>query len=262
MIFYQDYWKKEWKMLQKREARFLVKQWNKKPSNIQEKLLERISEQLESTLKAAFVKAFGLVFEKGTGIIEKAYNKEKIIDDYKINEYAANVNKNRKNIKAFSKKAGVSRNVNLLVSAVEGISFGVLGVGIPDIPVFTAVILKSIYEIALNYGFEYEPREEQIFILKMIQTALLKGEVFERNNSQINEGIDCQMVVDCTGQDVQEQIVKTAETLSEALLYMKFLQGIPIVGIAGGLSDTVYLKKITDYADLKYKRRFLKAKEK
>ena len=137
-----------------------------------------------------------------------------------------------------------------------------LGVGIPDIPVFTAVILKSIYEIALNYGFEYEPREEQIFILKMIQTALLKGEVFERNNSQINEGIDCQMVVDCTGQDVQEQIVKTAETLSEALLYMKFLQGIPIVGIAGGLSDTVYLKKITDYADLKYKRRFLKAKEK
>ena len=70
------------------------------------------------------------------------------------------------------------------------------------------------------------------------------------------------MVVDCTGQDVQEQIVKTAETLSEALLYMKFLQGIPIVGIAGGLSDTVYLKKITDYADLKYKRRFLKAKEK
>ena len=96
----------------------------------------------------------------------------------------------------------------------------------------------------------------------MIQTALLKGEVFERNNSQINEGIDCQMVVDCTGQDVQEQIVKTAETLSEALLYMKFLQGIPIVGIAGGLSDTVYLKKITDYADLKYKRRFLKAKEK
>ena len=30
---------------------------------------------------------------------------------------------------------------------------------------------------------------------------------------------------------------------------MKFLQGIPVVGVAGGAADTVYLKKITDYAD-------------
>ncbi len=42
----------------------------------------------------------------------------------------------------------------------------------------------------------------------------------------------------------------------------KFLQEIPIVGVAGGLADTVYLKKITDYAELKYKRRFLKIKGK
>ena len=39
---------------------------------------------------------------------------------------------------------------------------------------------------------------------------------------------------------------------------MKFLQGFPVAGVVGGLADTVYLKKITDYADLKYKRRFLK----
>ena len=48
--------------------------------------------------------------------------------------------------------------------------------------------------------------------------------------------------------------------VSLRLLYMKFLQGIPIVGVAGGLADSVYLKKITDYADLKYRRRFLKKK--
>ncbi|WP_341479481.1 MULTISPECIES: hypothetical protein [Hungatella] len=38
---------------------------------------------------------------------------------------------------------------------------------------------------------------------------------------------------------------------------MKFVQGLPIIGIAGGLSDCVYLKRITDYAELKYRRRFL-----
>lgn len=262
LIFNCDYWKKEWTALEKREAKFLAKQWNEKPSGIQEKLSDKVPEKLEDTLKTAFTKAFGLVFEKGTGVIEKTYNKEKISDNYKINEFAASLKSNRKNVKAFSKKANTSRNVNLLVSAVKGIGFGVLGVGIPDIPVFTAVILKSIYEIALSYGFEYESKEEQIFILQLIETALLKGKEFETNNIKMNEEIDFQMKADVSEEQVQEQIEKTATTLSEALLYMKFLQGIPIVGVAGGLADTVYLKKITDYADLKYKRRFLKDKGK
>ena len=38
---------------------------------------------------------------------------------------------------------------------------------------------------------------------------------------------------------------------------MKFLQGIPIAGAIGGFYDVVYLKNITEYADIKYKRRFL-----
>lgn len=41
------------------------------------------------------------------------------------------------------------------------------------------------------------------------------------------------------------------------MLYLKFIQGIPVVGVAGGISDVIYQKKITDYAVLKYKRRFL-----
>ena len=53
------------------------------------------------------------------------------------------------------------------------------------------------------------------------------------------------------------QIKRTSLILSEELLYLKFIQGIPIAGIAGGVSDVIYQKKITDYAILKYKRRFL-----
>ena len=260
MIFNRDYWKKEWTSLEKREAKFLVKQWNEKPSVIQDKLSDKVPEKLETTLNTAFTKAFGLVFEKGTGIIEKTYNKEKHSHNFKINEFAADLKGNRKNVKAFSKNANASRTKNLLVSAVEGVGFGVLGVGIPDIPVFTGVILKSIYEIALSYGFEYESQEEQYFILKLIEVSMLHGEAFETENNLLNPQIDFQMFCDVTAEKKQQQIVKTAECLSRELVYMKFLQGIPIVGVAGGIADSVYLKKITDYADLKYKRRFLKGK--
>ena len=38
---------------------------------------------------------------------------------------------------------------------------------------------------------------------------------------------------------------------------MKFLQGIPIVGAVGGAYDVIYMKKVNDYAKLKYNRRFL-----
>lgn len=39
-----------------------------------------------------------------------------------------------------------------MISGVEGVGLGLLGIGLPDIPLFTAVILKSVYEIALSYG--------------------------------------------------------------------------------------------------------------
>ena len=61
--------------------------------------------------------------------------------------------------------------------------------------------------------------------------------------------------------DEKQQIARTAAGLSKELLYMKFLQGIPVVGAVGGAYDVVYLKKITEYANLKYKRRFLRKKK-
>ncbi|MBR5792238.1 MAG: EcsC family protein, partial [Ruminiclostridium sp.] len=56
------------------------------------------------------------------------------------------------------------------------------------------------------------------------------------------------------------QIRQTAGALSKELLYMKFLQGIPLVGAVGGVYDVVYMKNITEYAKIKYQRRFLRTK--
>ena len=56
---------------------------------------------------------------------------------------------------------------------------------------------------------------------------------------------------------IQRQIDSSAEALSHELLYGKFVQGMTFVGVVGGTTDITCLKKITDYAVLKYKRRFL-----
>lgn len=259
-MFRQNRWEKEWTALEKKEARYLMRRREEKTSSaLQQKLEEKIPEKLEDTLNTAFIKAFDLVFEKGTGLIEKTYNKDQQKTDYQVREYAAGLKESRKTVKAFGRQSQGTGMKNLMISGVEGVGLGLLGIGLPDIPLFTAVILKSVYEIALSYGFEYESEKEQWFILKMIETALKKGEELERNNSLLNAWID-QNGIGETVKGRKEQSKETAAALAEALLYMKFLQGIPVVGVAGGAADTVYLKKITDYAELKYKRRFLRKK--
>ena len=55
---------------------------------------------------------------------------------------------------------------------------------------------------------------------------------------------------------LENSIQGAAGCLSKELLYMKFLQGIPVVGAIGGAYDAVYMKQIMEYAELKYRRRF------
>lgn len=246
---------KEWEKFVRKENKYLEKQVNRKESFLNQKLEEKVPEKLQGTLDAAFAKAFQLIFEKGTGVIEKTYRKEDIKKNYLINEFTNELKQNKKSLRVFSKNAKSSGTMNMVMSGAAGIGMGILGVGIPDIPVFTGMILKSIYEIAMHYGYTYETEEEQYFILLLIQGAVTHGEEMLAIDKEINEYIISSIWM--KEKMKEEMIQKTASYLSKELLYMKFLQGIPIVGAVGGAYDAVYLKQITEYANLKYERRFL-----
>ena len=249
----------EWEKINKSEQSFVQARVQKKESFLNQKLAEKVPVKLQETLDNAFAKAFGVIFEQGTGIIEKTYKKDDLQKEFKINEYANEIHQSKKSLKAFEKKAGNSGRMNLLISGTTGIGMGILGIGIPDIPVFTAMVLKSIYEIALSYGFEYESEAERRFILMLIQGAVSYGPELLEVNDQIDMYINTNTIPCAYEEKVQIKI--TAAGLSKELLYMKFLQGIPIVGAAGGFYDAIYMKRITKYVNLKYKKRFLKKKK-
>ncbi len=246
---------KEWEKLMKEEQKFLLSRAEKKDSFINQKLAQVVPDKLQDTLDTAFAKAFGLIFDKGTGVIEKTYNKDELEQNFQINQFAADIKKDGKSLKKFSKKAKQSGNVNLVVSGAAGIGMGVLGVGIPDIPVFIGMVLKSVYEIALNYGYRYDTPEEQYFILLLIESAVAHGRELMERNQEIDDYIKYEKMPEPYNRETQIKL--TSAMLSKELLYMKFLQGVPVVGAVGGAYDVVYLKQITEYANLKYKRRFL-----
>ncbi|MDD6039403.1 MAG: EcsC family protein [bacterium] len=248
-------YEKELQKLQRQESMFFSKYSEKDESKLNRLIEDKVPDKVQSTLEKAFVKAFTYVFEKGTALIEKTYKKDGILEDFDVNLYAANRKNTKKEWKAFAKRSTGSANKNLLVTGASGVGLGLLGIGIPDIVLFLSLQLRSIYEIALHYGYTYEKEQEQRLILLLICGAISYGEEQKAIDDEINHFIENGTYT--SQKELNLCIAEAASCLSKELLYMKFLQSIPVVGAVGGMFDAIYMKRINKYAELKYRRRFL-----
>lgn len=181
----QNLWEKEWDDLIRREAQYRDKNREQRVDALA-KLQRFVPDGLQSKLDMAFMKAFQLIFEKGTAVIEKTYDKQRRQDDYQIAEFAAELRENKRHVRAFHKQAKKYARRNLVVSSAEGIGLGLLGIGLPDIPLFVSLLLKNLYEISLSFGYEYDQMEERLFQLKIIETALYSGKEIEQYDSDMN----------------------------------------------------------------------------
>ncbi|RBP63792.1 EcsC family protein [Alkalibaculum bacchi] len=256
--------KKQLKQIEKQENKFLSKEKNtfiqSKINPIRQKIEGKIPEGLKTTLDAAFMKGFQLVFVKGNDYIEKTYKKDQMQLEHELNNYAVEKSLSKKYIKKLDKEANSSKRINSTLSVLEGGVLGVLGIGLPDIPLFISVIMRTIYQVSLSYGYDYEKDEEKQYVLLLICGAITYGEEQKEYNEQINvlgEKIDQKTSL---GDDLKEYIKTTSDLLSNSLLTAKFIQGIPIVGVVGGAINYSMVSKIGKYASIKYKKRYLLSK--
>lgn len=245
---------KQWKDMEKKELSFLEKQYEDSMSSISDTVNSKIPDKFEASLKSMFSKAFALIFEKGTGVIEKSYSRNKHNETFMKNSFMHSIKDNTKSASAFSRHAGLTRAKNVVLSGVEGIGLGLFGVAVPDIPLFTAMIMKSVYETSLSYGYDYDKPDERMFILKLIETSTLHGDELYHSDKELNRWIHSGRSFSRT---MEEQISASSDALAIDLLTSKAIQKIPVVGVLGGSYNVVFINNLTTYADLKYKRRFL-----
>lgn len=269
---------REWNAFLRKEEK-AVKRYEKVTEPFWEKKLKTvIPEQVREKLEAAFYTAFKAILKNGLGTIEKTYSKERLQAEFKTREYAQTVLSTRKNLAACRKNAGKQTVRNVAFSGAEGAVLGILGIGLPDIPLFLAMVFRSLYTLALHYGIDYESSREQELLLELLALSLYRGADFKKTDAQMNQKLYRMASEDRVKRgravhqrnegtlvlaegNVSELTIKNAaKAMSGELLYLKFLQGIPIAGIIGGLYDGIYLKKITDYAALKMERRYLLSK--
>ena len=246
-----------WNKLLKKEEKAIEKMAKDNKVSIYTKLDKYVREDVQKALEIAFVKSFHLVLKGGNTVIEKTCDRERRLQDFAIKKYIHEVKKDKKSLTAISKQAGKTTIKNMVISGTEGVGLGVLGVGLPDIPLFVGVILKSIYEIALDFGFGDKGDKNLFFVLKLIQGSLENQENIIRTNDDLDSIIMAEQTRSYTKEEINEQINITAQLLSKELLYAKFVQGLPIVGAVGGLSNITCLHKITKYSKMKYQKKFL-----
>lgn len=241
-------WRKAIIEVETKEKAFLEKE--KTEIALKEEIFKKVPEKLIGTLQFAFIKAFKLVFTQGTTLIEKTFNKEDLDIEFMANDYIIDKKTTKKNIKRLDKLSGKSNFINDALTTASGFGMGLMGMGIPDIPVLVTTILKGVYQIAVSYGFEYDSLEEKIYILRLIRTALAPKEMKKAFNLELDS-------LDISETSLEKEINITAKVLSDELLVEKFVQGLFIVGVIGGFVNHSVYKKISKFASIKYKKRYL-----
>lgn len=257
---------REWNRLRRKEEQLLraaEEEKNgalaQKRKALTDKMEEKIPEKLEKTLDAAFYKAFLLIFEKGTGIIEKTLDGEELRTEFRVNDFRMAQKPNRKALRKMEQTSKKSQLFHAVATTVEGIGLGALGIGLPDIPLFLAMLLRSIYETAASYGYAYRQREEQILILRIIAAALTDGAAKRQADALVDAWLEH---TEAEGRSFAEEVRLASEALSQAMLTAKFIQGLPLVGMAGGMYNPLLYRRVIYYARLKYKKRYLMEKRK
>ncbi len=247
---------KELRAVEKQEKKLQKAALKAKPAPIKVALESKIPEKVYNGLEAAFSKGFSVVFQQGKAVIEKSYKKEEIQNNHSIRDYAVQLKGGKKELRQMHRSAKRSDSLNVVVTTAEGIALGALGIGMPDIVLFLSTVLRGVYETALNYGYDYESRAEQYVILKMMAASLTYGEGWEEENQEVDELLEEQNLT-VTEEALNTQLRQTAAVFAMDMLLIKFIQGLPIIGILGGAANPIYYNRILHYVQLKYRKRYL-----
>ena len=248
---------KELEQLEKRERRLERYAEKQEPPEWKKALETKVPEKVRVSLEKAFCKAFSVVFQHGNTLIEKTYDKEELQKDHEIQAYAVELKGNRRELRRMRKAAGAADLRNMALATVEGAGLGLLGIGLPDIVIFIGMLMKGAYEAALHYGFDYDSPQERLFILKMMEASLSRGEERIRADREVDAMCAALPSAEEAKNLLQEQTDRTAKAFAADMLLLKFIQGLPVVGLLGGAGNPVYYRRIMKYVQIRYHKRYL-----
>ncbi len=248
---------REMRRVQRDEEKFL----DYDPSKAKEDkaaIRERIPEKAYNALQTAFEKAFSIIFNKGGSLIEKTGSIEKARRKYDELRESLDLMILPGTLRAIDKNASSRVVSGRLVGTADGTIQGLLGSGIPDIPIFLGLLLKQCYEIGASYGCDYRDPKERRFTTCVLKFAFCEPEKRAEYSQECDDlaGImerGEEYDADLSDGDIHE----ISSVLAGGMLVAKFIQGMTFIGVVGGAFNYSLMGRVSKAARLKYKKRFL-----
>lgn len=123
---------KEWKKVLQKEEKFLrqrTKEEKESKDGLMAWVREKVPPKLISALETAFRKAFYIVFEKGSGIVEKTFSKEDMSLEFAVNDFRIEQSPTRKSMRKMERLPKKNGRINACMTTVEGVGLGLLELG-------------------------------------------------------------------------------------------------------------------------------------
>lgn len=238
----------------------ILRKQSRQTHHLQDKVYEKVPEKVVVALNQAFLMAFKNLFIKGMPLIERTFSKQSLEIEHLSNDYQLNQSAMTQKINKLKEGNRFRNTKNKIFSTTEGTVLGLLGIGIPDVPIFISTLLRALYQTALSFGYTYDTPQERVYILRLIRLAMTESsDVFQMNQQldELGQQLDRN---DAPAFNMEEEIRLTSETLSLAMLVAKFIMTFPVVGVVGGLYNPKTLHRIDRIAALKYEKRYLSNK--
>lgn len=217
---------------------------------------------IRAPLEKAFFRGFELVFERGIPLLEKTYGDRSLRRGPLSGPGPPRPVPDAAAMRRLEHDAWRGRIVNEFLVTVEGGALGALGIGLPDIPLVLAMILRTLGETADAYGFDaFGGSGERSYALLLICAALApradRPAFYARMDRMEQNWEEPENPPSGEPGSEKDRMEEAARVLAGAILGAKFIQGVPVVGITGGLFNYRVLRKVSVLADLRYRKRCL-----
>lgn len=243
-------WQREWARQIREENRWRRRAAHRQPGELRTRLEAKVPQTVRHTLTSAFGAAFSAALA-GEPLLRRTASPKAEAQRLAQADRQLHAPERFGSVRSTGRAAVVPAAA---AAAVRGTGLGLLGIGLPDIPLFAASLLRSMGQIARGYGYGTSTRRERRIMLLMLEAALTDGPDY----AGAAERLDQAMAGSPSGEIPEQELSdRVAGKLADRLLYAKFLQGIPLAGAVGGVLDSRLTAQLLDYAALKYNRRFL-----
>ena len=124
-------WEKEFARLERRRRAYQARHARPPESRLDRALEDKVPPKLRGALNSAFVRAFDLVFQRGTGLLERTFDAEAARQQFEIDQFAAQLKGDRSSLRVFSRRAGRTGALNLAFPGPRALSWGCWGSACP-----------------------------------------------------------------------------------------------------------------------------------